>query len=115
MFEGTWFKGSCSIYSSESPPAKFNRNNSSRPIDALFGTPSIKVISAGYGPFDGLSPSAKSDRHQFLWAMIDKQTLLGKHLSTTNSAIMATRVKSHNQFFGGSKRDTQNMESLRNN
>ena len=47
----------------EPPPATFNSNNGRIPIDALWATPSIKVTGAGFGPVDGLSPSAKSDGH----------------------------------------------------
>ena len=59
-----------STHPSESPPATFNRNKSRTPIDAIWGTPSIKVTGTGFGPVDRLSPLVKSDGHQFLWAAL---------------------------------------------
>ena len=78
---------------SEPPPATFNRNYTRTPVDAIWATSSLEVISARYGPFDGGYPSAWSDGHQLLWIIVSHHSLLGKHLPITNPTIRMERLK----------------------
>ena len=42
-----------STHSISLPPATFNRNTTRTPVDAIWGNAPLKVISTGYGPFNG--------------------------------------------------------------
>ena len=83
-----------STHCDSSPPATHSRNQSRKPIDALWNTPGIDVERAGYRPFDHESPSAGSD-HRMIWAEVSSLSILGKDVPHSSKAINTNRLKSN--------------------
>ena len=55
-------------HSEYSPPATYDRNRQRRPIDAIFASPELQIMRAGYG---AVGNGCKSS-HQYLWIDVNK-------------------------------------------
>jgi hypothetical protein len=55
------------------PPATCDKNNNREPIDGIFATTGIRIISGGYAPFNAGCPSD----HHYLWIDVPYTDALG--------------------------------------
>ena len=89
-----------SQHSAFSPPATFNRNTTRTPIDALWVSPNVGVLSGGYCAF-GSSQGMRS-YHRQLWIQVDNSTILGKHLPLSytppSSRLRSDDLRSRNRY-----------------